>query len=69
MKRRPSVSVPKGYAAAWAKLFARSPEEQEAERRERQPSPSPRTPNAQEGAKSTPQSTQKGRIGNHKDHL
>ncbi len=27
MKRRPSVSVPKGYAAAWAKLFARSPEE------------------------------------------
>lgn len=27
MKRRPSVSVPKGYTAAWARLFARSPEE------------------------------------------
>jgi hypothetical protein len=28
-KRRPSVSVPIGYAAAWARLFARSPEELE----------------------------------------
>jgi len=27
MKRRPSVSVPKGYTAAWARLFARSPAE------------------------------------------
>lgn len=41
MRRRPSVSVPKGYAAAWAKLFARSPEEQEAERQARQPAPAP----------------------------
>jgi hypothetical protein len=57
MKRRPSVSVPKGYAAAWAKLFARSPEELQSERQDR-------TSNAQEGAKSAPQSTQKGRIGN-----
>ena len=58
MKRRPSVSVPEGYAAAWAKLFARSPEEQEAERQARQPSPAPRTPNAQEGPKSALQRTQ-----------
>ena len=58
MKRRPSVSVPKGYAAAWAKLFDRSPEEQEAERRAREPAPAPRTPNAQEGGKSSPQHTQ-----------
>ena len=27
MKRRPSVSVPKSYAAAWARQFSRSPEE------------------------------------------
>ena len=50
MKRRPSVSVPKGYAAAWAKLFARSPEEQEAERKAREPAPAPHRRDARGGA-------------------
>jgi hypothetical protein len=56
MKR--SVTIPKGYADAWARLFARSPAELEAERQSRQPAPAPRTPNAQEGGKSALQRTQ-----------
>ena len=58
MKRRSPPAVPSGYAEAWARLFSRSPEELQAERQSRQPSPAPRTPNAQEGAKSAPQRTQ-----------
>ncbi|MBU2784849.1 hypothetical protein HAP93_03545 [Acidithiobacillus ferriphilus] len=44
----------------WLRLLTRAPSELEAERRARQPSPSPRTPNAQEGPKSAPQRTQAG---------
>ena len=58
MKR--SVTIPKGYADAWARLFARSPAELEAERASRQPAPAPRTPNAQEGPKFALQRTQMG---------
>ncbi len=56
MKR--SVTIPKGYADAWARLFARSPAELEAERQSRQPAPPPRTPNAQEGPRFALQRTQ-----------
>ena len=58
MKRRPSVSVPEGYAAAWAKLFARSPEEQEAERQARQPAPAPHRREAHGGTETGIESTQ-----------
>ncbi len=62
MKRRQkAVTVTPEYMAAWAKLFARSPEEIQAEKQARQPSPSPRTPNAQEAPKSALQRTQKER--------
>ena len=59
MKRTPkSPTIPSGYLDAWARLFSRSPAEIEAERQSRQPSPSPRTPNAQGGPKSALQRTQ-----------
>ena len=63
MKRRPSVSVPKGYSAAWAKLFARSPDEIEAERQARMPAPAPQTQGHRKGAKEALQRTQAGRVG------
>lgn len=47
--------------AWWLRLLTRSPEELAAERLARMPSPSPRTPNAQEGPKSAPRRTQAGR--------
>ena len=50
MKRRSPPSVTPGYMTAWSRLFARSPEEIQAERQSRQPAPAPQTPNAQEGA-------------------
>ena len=51
MKRTPkSVTIPSGYAEAWARLFSRSPAEIEAEHQSRQPSPPPQTPGHRKGA-------------------
>ena len=50
MKRRSPPAVPCGYAEAWARLFARSPAEIEAERKARQPAPPPQTPGHRKGA-------------------
>ncbi|QFX95205.1 hypothetical protein [Acidithiobacillus thiooxidans] len=41
---RPLAAVPRGYADAWARLFARSPAEIEAERQARTPAPPPQPP-------------------------
>ncbi len=57
-RRKESAAVPRGYAEALSKLFARSPAEIEAERQARQPAPAPRTPNARQGPISAPESTQ-----------
>ena len=48
-RRKESAAVPRGYVEALSKLFARSPAEIEAERQ---------APNAQQGPKSAPESTQ-----------
>ncbi len=59
MKRKTkSLAIPSGYLDAWARLFARSPAELDAEREARQPSPAPRTPNAQQGHLQAPGRTQ-----------
>ena len=50
MKRRSPPAVPSGYAEAWARLFSRSPEELQAERRAREPSPAPQPAGSREGA-------------------
>ncbi|PKY10984.1 hypothetical protein B1757_06640 [Acidithiobacillus marinus] len=45
MKRRKSApAVTPAYMAAWAKLFARTPDELEAERQARKPAPAPQPP-------------------------
>ena len=57
MKRIPkSLTVPSGYVDAWARLFARSPAELEADRQSRHPAPLP--PGSRKAPVSTPQSTQ-----------
>lgn len=58
MKRRPSVSVPIGYAAAWARLFARSPAELEEQRRASSPAMTGTKQKPCKGPISAPQSTQ-----------
>ena len=57
-RRKESPAVTPQYMAAWAKLFARSPAEIEAERQARMPAPAPRTPNAQQGPLQAQQRTQ-----------
>ena len=53
-----SVTIPSGYAEAWARLFSRSPAEIEAERASRQPAPAPQPAGSRKGAKEAPQRTQ-----------
>ena len=57
MKRRGEApAAPRGYADAWARLFARSPAELEAEKQARHPAPLP--PGSRKGPISASQSTQ-----------
>lgn len=59
MKRIPkSATIPKDYAAAWVRLFARSPDEIEAERKARVPSPPPQMTGTRQGLLQAPQRTQ-----------
>jgi len=59
MKRRDEVpAVTPQYMAAWARLFARSPAEIEAERQARTPAPPPRPAGSRKGPISAPESTQ-----------
>ena len=58
MKRRKSApAVTPEYMAAWSRLFSRSPEEIQAERR----TSSPAMPGSRKAPISAPQSTQPGR--------
>ena len=58
MKRRSPPSVTPEYMATWAKLFARSPEEMQAEKEARQTAPAPQPAGSRKGPKSALQSTQ-----------
>ena len=62
MKRRQkAVTVTPEYMAAWSRLFSRSPEEIQAEKQARQPSPSPQPAGSRKAPKSALQHTQKER--------
>jgi len=59
MKRKTkSLTIPSGYLDAWARLFTRSPAEQEAERRASSPAMPGTKQKPCKGPKSAPQSTQ-----------
>ena len=49
--RKKAPAVTPAYMAAWAKLFARTPDELEAERQAHKPAPAPQPPGSRRNAR------------------